>query len=614
VSDPSVAFEYRFGGVRVDVAGHRLWVDDRLLHCPARVFALLAMLCEADGRVRSRDQLLSALWSADEDVSDESLTQLVFRLRALLGAHAESIATVRGVGVRLAAPLQRFETATADDGPQRPARREEPTVPAPQTPSTAGATAGSDRAASSVSTSPPPSTTRRRLLPLLLLTVACLLLASLLWQQRQPPVGDWIDRGHGVRADDAHAEHRGTIDLLRTAFRAEAGGDRARAATLLQSIHRSDARTPIAALFLGYFAIAAGDEPAAQEWLQQATQRIAPLHDPYIEVLRDYIVAIHDDDWNAEMRASGALLDLRPEAWAMRTARSHLFLARGMRDAALREVRQIAVPALDHRKLEMALADRAALGDIAGAQAALARLPFDADSPAQAFLRARIAYSRGDIGAARAGFARAVETGLRGNRLDLVTRAQMLGGILAMDDGDEADARARLQDAFARVLDRQQRYDAVELGLMMAQIEALAGDAPRAALALTQVRALLGAASTNTDQRLRTELFALRLTGKDGGLAPSDDASPSLDHRGLSALFAARRALLAGDRPGARTAADAALAAGVLDTEFGDEARLLAAELGIPTPVAVRIDPPNQPLSRFASRWALDAIQSPPSR
>jgi DNA-binding response OmpR family regulator len=76
-------------------------------------FRLLATLLQARGRVLSRDQLMDALYGADETgVLDRSVDALVKRLRDKLDDDADRpryVATVRGVGYR---------SAPGDAGPE----------------------------------------------------------------------------------------------------------------------------------------------------------------------------------------------------------------------------------------------------------------------------------------------------------------------------------------------------------------------------------------------------------------------------------------------------------------------------------------------------------------
>ena len=69
-------------------------------------FRLLQTLLEADGRVLSRDQLLDAVWGADQsEVLDRTIDVHIRRLRDKLGDDADApryVATVRGAGYRSA--------------------------------------------------------------------------------------------------------------------------------------------------------------------------------------------------------------------------------------------------------------------------------------------------------------------------------------------------------------------------------------------------------------------------------------------------------------------------------------------------------------------------------
>ena len=69
-------------------------------------FRLLQTLLEADGRVLSRDQLLDAVWGADQsEVLDRTIDVHIRRLRDKLGDDPDApryVATVRGAGYRSA--------------------------------------------------------------------------------------------------------------------------------------------------------------------------------------------------------------------------------------------------------------------------------------------------------------------------------------------------------------------------------------------------------------------------------------------------------------------------------------------------------------------------------
>lgn len=651
--DPAAAAppgrRFRFEGVEVDAGARRLRVDGRDVDCSQRVLRLALLLVGAPWRILGREEVIARLWPGVGAVADEALTQLVFRLRALLGPHARHVVVVRGVGIRLDADVHwRDEHAPAANEPY-------PAAPAPRTGATAATAAkpehatprrrardraaptaqlprgrrADDRVEPAASPLPLPVPPMRRAgdagaprgwlqrhgaaAGIALLTLA--LIALVAWidfrgRLQSTAAQDVVDPQFALTAADLYATRPETVDLVRRAFAAEAEGDQPRAQTLFEAAHASDARTPVPALMLALWATGGGgSDERVRAHLAQAQARVAARGDPYLELMLGYVRAEHDGDWNALMRYTGSMLDLRPQAWFLRLARSHLLIGRGMRDAALAELRAIEVARLDHRKLEMALADRAAMGDVAGARAVVERVGDTAPEASRWFLSGRIDYSAGDHAAARAAFARAVHSGLRTNRLDVVARAQLYGGLLAAEAGDDAEARARLRDAQLRFRERERLHEAFDIGFLLAELGARNGETQSMEGELAALREAL-AARPNIAAEADLRLLELRLTGRRPAAPLVVPAERAPDLRGAQALIEARAAWEGGDAAGARRAFERAREAGVFDTMRADEARLLAAELGAEAPPPTRIDPPYPPLARFAARWALAAHEA----
>ena len=69
-------------------------------------FSLLSLLMEAEGRVVSREEVISSIWpEAEGGVTDQAVDALVYRLRERLdelNADHDYVATVRGYGFRFA--------------------------------------------------------------------------------------------------------------------------------------------------------------------------------------------------------------------------------------------------------------------------------------------------------------------------------------------------------------------------------------------------------------------------------------------------------------------------------------------------------------------------------
>jgi len=94
------ATSMRFGVLQIDVAGHRVWVDDFEVNLTALEFRLLTTLVKRRGRVQSREALLNHVWEMSGDVTTRTVDTHVRRLRKKLGSASAYIETLRGVGYR----------------------------------------------------------------------------------------------------------------------------------------------------------------------------------------------------------------------------------------------------------------------------------------------------------------------------------------------------------------------------------------------------------------------------------------------------------------------------------------------------------------------------------
>ena len=95
------------GGLQVDVAARRTTLDGVELDLSPREFDLLRHLAERAGEVVTKKQLLTEVWQQPWGGSDKTVDVHLSWLRRKLGETATEpryLTTVRGVGVRLAAP------------------------------------------------------------------------------------------------------------------------------------------------------------------------------------------------------------------------------------------------------------------------------------------------------------------------------------------------------------------------------------------------------------------------------------------------------------------------------------------------------------------------------
>jgi len=88
------------GRLRIDVAAHKVWVDQQQIYLTALEFKLLQTFVERQDRVQTRDHLLSDVWGIDADITTRTVDTHVKRLRDKLGAAGSYIETIRGVGYR----------------------------------------------------------------------------------------------------------------------------------------------------------------------------------------------------------------------------------------------------------------------------------------------------------------------------------------------------------------------------------------------------------------------------------------------------------------------------------------------------------------------------------
>lgn len=87
-------------GVSVDPSAHRVTVLRQDVELTATEFRLIEDLLRNAGRVRTREELLAAVWGYQFEGYARTVDTHIRRLRSKLGEAAEIIETVRGVGYR----------------------------------------------------------------------------------------------------------------------------------------------------------------------------------------------------------------------------------------------------------------------------------------------------------------------------------------------------------------------------------------------------------------------------------------------------------------------------------------------------------------------------------
>ena len=90
------------GGIRVDLVRHEVTVDGKAVTLTPSEFRLLTLLMNEPQRVFTRRQIMQHLWDSAWVADERTCDAHVSNLRRKLGAAAHRIATVRGVGYKLA--------------------------------------------------------------------------------------------------------------------------------------------------------------------------------------------------------------------------------------------------------------------------------------------------------------------------------------------------------------------------------------------------------------------------------------------------------------------------------------------------------------------------------
>lgn len=98
---------FRSGSLRVDLAGHRVWMGEQEVHLAPLEFRLLAFFIAHRGQLLRREQILAAVWGPEYLDDWSLLREAVKTLRhkigdpeAVEGGAPSRIVTVRGEGYR----------------------------------------------------------------------------------------------------------------------------------------------------------------------------------------------------------------------------------------------------------------------------------------------------------------------------------------------------------------------------------------------------------------------------------------------------------------------------------------------------------------------------------
>ncbi len=91
---------FRYKGLTINPENFQITVDGKNVSLTAKEFKLLMFLINSDGKILSRERILSELWKDDLEVYDRTVDVHIKKLRDKLGRYGTCIQTVRGLGYK----------------------------------------------------------------------------------------------------------------------------------------------------------------------------------------------------------------------------------------------------------------------------------------------------------------------------------------------------------------------------------------------------------------------------------------------------------------------------------------------------------------------------------
>ncbi|MBV8544494.1 MAG: serine/threonine protein kinase [Acidobacteria bacterium] len=438
--------------------------------------------------------------------------------------------------------------------------------------------------------------TRRNVSPLLIVLLVVILGAAII-SVVIARGNEVIDNGYDLRRSDLSGDSE-TRRLTALALHADGAGNRSEAIQLLTEAVRRDNDPPLPAAFLASFSYYSGDRKGGARWSAETKRRLPNAKSPYEALLCRYLQPVNGA--STETALASSLLELRPRAWRLRLALAHLHLSRRESKAALAQLTQIDVSAPDDRRLSNVLADRASLGDIAGATRDLARSKLTKLPTLLAFTQARIAWSSGHAVEAARLFDSAAESATIANFGPVAVDSRMLAGIARISLNDLDQAQTTLDMAATSAHDAGMLQSELESYAFGAYVAGRRGDAEGLARRFRLAAAL---AEPGSNDYTILHLFAARerITATFGTSAVSPDIEIT---QPVLTLIKARDAWSENDVAAASRLLQQSRSEGIDTTWFTEEAALLAYDLGEP-PRSFRPDPPYPNRLRFIAVWEL---------
>jgi two-component system, OmpR family, phosphate regulon response regulator PhoB len=98
--EPAEQPKISYQDLHMDLESYRVWIAEEEVFLTVTEFKLLLELLQNRGKARTRDQLLDRVWGYQFEGYARTVDTHVRRLRQKIGAYADAIETVRGIGYR----------------------------------------------------------------------------------------------------------------------------------------------------------------------------------------------------------------------------------------------------------------------------------------------------------------------------------------------------------------------------------------------------------------------------------------------------------------------------------------------------------------------------------
>jgi DNA-binding response OmpR family regulator len=106
-SEPQTKKEMYFDGLHIDELSHKVTIDGETINLSPKEYELLIYFAANNGIVLTREQILDYIWGMDYFGDYRTVDSHIRRLRDKLGDKANLVSTIRGVGYKFEAQVDK---------------------------------------------------------------------------------------------------------------------------------------------------------------------------------------------------------------------------------------------------------------------------------------------------------------------------------------------------------------------------------------------------------------------------------------------------------------------------------------------------------------------------